>query len=59
MEVNNIYLQAIDNPIWTVSEVGAIHLILLMVFGFLIYNLFDSIAEIVSDFKKWFKQKEK
>ena len=48
-------LQTFHDPVWTISEVGAIYLLLLFGAGFLIYNLFDSIVEMVSEFKKWFK----
>lgn len=50
-----MYLQTFNDPVWTVSEVGGIWGILLLIAGYLIYNLFDSIVEMVSDLKKWFK----
>ncbi len=42
------------NPVWTVSEVGAIYGLVFLFVAFLIYNLFDSIVEMVSDLKKWY-----
>ena len=48
-------LQTFHNPVWTITEVGAAYSILIFVVGFLIYNLFDSIVEMVSDFKRWLR----
>ena len=50
-----MYLQTFNDPVWTISAVGCICCILLLAAGYLIYNLFDSIVEMVSDLKKWFK----
>lgn len=41
------------DPVWTVSEVGGIYGLVFLLVAFLIYNLFDSIVEIISDLKKW------
>lgn len=48
-------LQTFHDPVWTISEAGAIYLLLFLIAGFLIYNLFDSIVDIVSDLKKWLR----
>lgn len=45
-------LQTFRNPVWTVNEVGSIYLCVILIAVFLIYNLFDSIREIISDWKK-------
>lgn len=51
-------LQTFNNPIWTISEVGSIYLLIFLIAGFLICNLFDSIVEMGSDLKNGFDEKE-
>jgi hypothetical protein len=48
-------LQTFHDPVWTMTEVGAVYLLLILAAGFLIYNLFDSIVQMVSDFKRWLR----
>ena len=45
-------LQSFENPVWTITEVGAIYPLLATVVVFLGYNLIDSLREIILDIKK-------
>ncbi len=54
-------LQSFENPVWTVDQVGAVYLICIAAFIFVLYHVIDSlvitIKDIISLIKGWRNRK--
>jgi len=49
-------LQSFQNPNWTVTEAGAVYVVIGACFIYLVWNLFGSMLEVFNDIKKALKK---